>query len=149
MRSISPVVAIVVLMLMTVAAAGMAYLTITSYQSQSQAGTQGGIESIGTTTRTQLKIESVAAGKIYLRNLGSEIFENPNFYVEGRPLEVSGPDQCQPGKVCVYEGARTCQLGLKLQLLKKNLNLNHIVVMVCVELEKIQEIAGMIVELKL
>jgi flagellin-like protein len=102
MKAISPIVAIVVLMLMTVAAAGMAYLTITGYQTQSQAGTQGGIETIGTSTRTQVKIESVAAGKIYLRNMGSETFENPDFYVEGKPLNVTGPDECLPGKVCVF-----------------------------------------------
>lgn len=103
MRSLSPIVAIVVLLLMTIAAAGMAYLTIVSYQSQSQAGSQGGLETLSASTKTQLKIESVSGGKIYLRNLGTETFENPNFYVGGQPLEVSGPDECQPGKICVYE----------------------------------------------
>jgi flagellin-like protein len=102
MRAITPVVAIIVLLLMTVAAAGMAFLTITSYQGQAESGTQGGIETIGTSTRTQIKIEAVAAGQIYIRNQGSETFENPRFYVEGRPIDVTGPDGCLSGKTCVF-----------------------------------------------
>ena len=102
MKSISPIVAIVILLLMTVAAAGMAYLTIVTYQSETQSGTQGGLETLGTRTRTQLKIESVSGGKIYLRNLGSETFENPAFYIEGKPLNFTGPEDCEPGKICVY-----------------------------------------------
>ena len=102
MKSISPIVAIVILLLMTVAAAGMAYLTITTYQSETQAGTQGGLETLSTRTRTQLKIESVSGGKIYLRNMGSETFMNPTFYVEGKLLNFTGPLECEPGKLCVY-----------------------------------------------
>ena len=89
MKAISPIVAIVILMLMTVAAGGMAYITITSYQSQASASTEGGIESIASSSKRQLKIESVADGKIYLRNLGTENFQGAAFYIDGRPLDVT------------------------------------------------------------
>jgi flagellin-like protein len=107
MRSITPVIAIVVLLLMTVAAAGMAFLTITTYQSEAQSGSEGGLEKLATTSSTNLKIESVSAGKILLRNLGSKTFDNPSFYVDGRPLSTSGPSECEPGKVCVFTVTET------------------------------------------
>jgi flagellin-like protein len=122
MKSISPVIAIVVLMIMTVAAAGMAYLTITTYQTQTAASGEGGLETLGTRARTQLKIESVAGGKIYLRNLGTDTFTGAQFFVEGRPLNVSGPVECNAGSVCVYEVEEDvnctgdCELSMGLDL---------------------------------
>lgn len=102
MRAITPIVAIIVLVLMTVAAAGMAYFTITTFQTQTATGAQGGLRTLTETSKTQLKIESVSGGKVYLRNLGSETFENPLFYIENRPVNFTGPDKCEPGKICVY-----------------------------------------------
>jgi flagellin-like protein len=99
MRSITPVIAIVVLLLMTIAAAAMAYLTIISYQEQASESTESGL---GSLSSTNLKIESVSGGRIYLRNLDSEEFTGGRFYVDGRPLTVAGPSSVEPGKVSVF-----------------------------------------------
>jgi len=71
MRSISPVVAIVVLMVMTVAAAGMAYLTIVSYQEEVESGTGSSLEELAASGMSSIKVESLADGKLYIRSHGN------------------------------------------------------------------------------
>jgi len=70
MRSISPVVAIVVLMVMTVAAAGMAYLTIVSYQEEATAGSGRGFEDLSARASSAIEVESLADGRLYIRSRG-------------------------------------------------------------------------------
>jgi len=70
-KGITPVIAIILLLLMAVAAAGGFYFV---YQSFSSSGEESGstqIESLGETSLSQLPIESVAAGKVYVRNVGA------------------------------------------------------------------------------
>lgn len=102
MRSITPVIAIVILVLMAIAAAAMAYLTITTFQNQATEGASGGLETLATKTKTQLRIETVSDGKIYVRNLGTTPLIGANFFVNGKPIQTSGTDECEAGRLCTY-----------------------------------------------
>jgi flagellin-like protein len=106
MRAISPVVAITILILMTIAAAAMAYLTIVGYQEQAGTASQSGVESL-TGSQIMLRIESVAEGDIYLRNLATNRFTGAKFYLDGAPLETAGPGECVSGQVCVFVVSET------------------------------------------
>jgi flagellin-like protein len=103
MKSISPIVALAILMLMTVAAGGMAYITLQSYQEQVQQGSTESTENLATIGKSQARIESIAGGKVYVRNMGAEPLRNIELLVEGRPVEAIGPDECDSGKLCVFE----------------------------------------------
>jgi flagellin-like protein len=105
-RAISPVVAITILILMTIAAAAMAYLTIVGYQEQAGTASQSGVESL-TGSQIMLRIESVAEGDIYLRNLATNRFTGAKFYLDGAPLETAGPGECVSGQVCVFVVSET------------------------------------------
>ena len=95
---------------MTVAAGGMAYLTIVSYQETTQVQTSGGIEQVVTQSKKTLKVESIKEGRIYVRNTGDQDLEDLSFYIDGRPVNVTGI-QCAPGKTCVYTIQETVECG--------------------------------------
>lgn len=101
MRSITPVIAIVILLLMTIAAGGMAYLTITTFQESAQTGAEAGSQQIFTQAGKTLKVESAEGGKIYIRNIGSQNLEKPVVYIDGKPVNITGCETVEPGKVCV------------------------------------------------
>lgn len=91
MRGITPVIAIILLLLMAVAAAGGFYFM---YQQFSSSGTESGssqIEQLGDQSLTQLSIESVAAGKVYVRNVGASAIDATKLtvYVDNVPYSVN------------------------------------------------------------
>jgi archaellum component FlaF (FlaF/FlaG flagellin family) len=90
-------------MLMTVGAAGMGYMTIVNYQGEVSESTTTGTEHVSSLGKSKIKIESASEGTVYVRNMGSEPLEKILVLVEGRPVDFSGPDTCEPGKVCVFE----------------------------------------------
>jgi flagellin-like protein len=89
MKAISPIIAIVVLMLMTIAAAGMAYLTIVSYQEQAARASETGVEAIGSAALSQVKVESIKDGKLYLRSIGASC-ESVIAQVGNEPAQILG-----------------------------------------------------------
>jgi len=108
-RAISPVVGIVILMLMTVAAGGMAYLAIVSYQETSQTEVSGGIERIVTQAGQQVKVESVKDGTIYMRNIGTSTITDMRIYADGR--EVGNCDNVEKNKYCIIRVNQTIACG--------------------------------------
>jgi len=98
---------------MTVAAGGMAYVTLQTYQEQVSVSTETGTEHVSSLGKTQVKVEEASDGKFYVRNLGSEPLRKISILVEGRPIDVTGPEECESGKVCVFEmsGAINCPTG--------------------------------------
>jgi len=90
-KGITPVIAIILLLLMAVAAAGGFYFV---YQSFSSSGEEAGatqIEALGETSLSQLTIESVAAGKVYVRNVGATDIDATKLtvFVDNVPYEVN------------------------------------------------------------
>jgi flagellin-like protein len=107
MRAITPILAILVLLLMTIAGGALAYMTILSYKIPATEASQAGADNLAASSNNKLKIESVSDGVIYLRNLGEETFTSVTFYINGRPLNTTGPEVCGAGKTCAYAIAET------------------------------------------
>jgi flagellin-like protein len=107
MRSISPVVAIVVLLLMTVAAAGMAFLTITTYQNQASGSSEGGIEKLAAAGQSQIKVESLGNGRIYLRSFGVPC-QDLIVQVGNEPAQVLG--DCNTS-LSIFNITSSCESG--------------------------------------
>lgn len=102
MRAVSPIVAITVLVLMTIAAAALAYGTIISFQDEASSATGEGVETFSAAVGSRLRIEEVAQGVIYIRNFGTVPLSGARFFLDGVPLSVSGPDPCAPGELCLF-----------------------------------------------
>ncbi len=90
-KGITPVIAIILLLLMAVAAAGGFYFV---YQGFTESGEEAGstqIESLGDQTLSNIKIESAAGGRIYVRNVGATTIDlsKVTVYVENRPISVN------------------------------------------------------------
>ncbi len=93
-KGITAVVATVMLLMMTVAAAGMAYIWITDMQKEIQEGTSAQIQQQQIQSHAIVSIDSMwnASGNIsfVLRNVGSHSFSDPaafSVYYDGIPVE--------------------------------------------------------------
>ncbi len=91
MRGITPVIAIILLLLMAVAAAGGFYFV---YQGFTEEGEESGstqIEQLGEQSLAQMSIESVAGGRIYVKNVGASDIDlsKATVYVENQPVDVN------------------------------------------------------------
>lgn len=109
MKSISPIIAVVILLLMTVAAGGMAYITITSFQQTTQAQGAGGIQQLGQQAGTILKVESVKGGTVYIRNIGTTDITGVKIYADGK--EIGSCDEVAEGKYCIIQLNETVDCG--------------------------------------
>lgn len=109
MRSISPIIAIVILLLMTVAAGGMAYITITTFQQTTQAQGAGGVQQLGQQAGTILKVESVTGGTVYIRNIGTTDVSKVKVYADGK--EVGACDAVEQGEYCIIQINQTVDCG--------------------------------------
>ena len=93
-KGVTAVVATVLLLMMTVAAAGLAYVWITEMQKNIQIGTETQYNNQQIQAEAKLSIDSAwnTSGNIslVLRNTGSYTFNDPtkfSVYYEGRPVE--------------------------------------------------------------
>lgn len=95
-KGITAVVAIVLLLMMTVGAAGLAYVWITNLQTKMQGNAETGVEDIQKTQDARISVDSVwnASGNINLTllNSGRYTFTNPSssfrIYLDGQPLNT-------------------------------------------------------------
>ena len=93
-KGVTAVVATVLLLMMTVAAAGLAYIWITDMQKNIQTGTETQYANQQIQTEAKLSIDSAwnTSGNLsfVLRNTGSYTFNDPtkfSVYYEGQPIE--------------------------------------------------------------
>lgn len=106
MRAITPVIAIVVLLVMTISAGGLAYLTLTTYQEEAARGGMAGAEGTFQAIGEQVRIESVQDGKVIMRNIGSRTIEDfePLLVINGIPVQgVSSKTTLAPGETTVVD----------------------------------------------
>lgn len=91
MKGITPVIAIILLLLMAVAAAGGFYFVYQQFSSSGEESGSSQIEALGEQSLTQLSIESVHAGKVYVKNVGASAIDATKLtvYVENVPVEVN------------------------------------------------------------
>jgi flagellin-like protein len=88
-KAITPVIAIVLLLMMTVAAAGFAYVFLKGTQEEVQKGTGESVEYMIKELSSCMSIDSISGNKIYLRNCGKGVITNDSlsFYIDGVPYE--------------------------------------------------------------
>jgi len=101
-KGLTPVVAIILLLLITISITGAAFLffsrvTETSAQAgeeqlQEQASQSGGLP----------RILAVDKNKVHVKNIGSVPLTNPTFFVAGTKVDVTGPPSLAPGEFGTY-----------------------------------------------
>lgn len=108
-KGISAIVAIILLLLMTVAAAGIAYTWLTAMQSGTQQTVSSGISEIEEKTGTKIEIISVTkTGNFFnvaLKNSGQSIFDitttNTQVIIDGTKVTFSQDcNALEAGKTC-------------------------------------------------
>ncbi|MBI4018694.1 MAG: hypothetical protein HY364_00385 [Candidatus Aenigmarchaeota archaeon] len=95
MKGVSPVVAILLLTLITLAIAGMTYISYT------------GITDLATKSDDKLpesfKVVSTSENMVYLKNTGTEAIDVPLFFTEDGPVDVTrGCELLEPDEICGY-----------------------------------------------
>lgn len=91
MKGITPVIAIILLLLMAVAAAGGFYFVYQNFQEEGASTGTTQMESLTDTAGKLVKVESVAGGKVYLRNVGTGSIDPSKIavYVDEVPVEFT------------------------------------------------------------
>ena len=86
-KGITPIIAIVLLLMMTVAAFGMTFVWVQKTQGDIQTSVTGDIQNIIKQTSTCMSIDAMNFNKVYLRNCGKGVLSNSSLqiYVNGRP----------------------------------------------------------------
>lgn len=105
-RAITPVIAIVVLLVMTISAGGLAYLTITGYQNEAARSGMSGMEQTFESLSEQVKVESISNGQMIVRNTGSRSIEDfsPLVLVNGIPVQsISSKGTLAPGETAIID----------------------------------------------
>ena len=95
MKGVSPVVAILLLTVITLAIAGMTYITYT------------GIADVATKSDNKLpesfKVVSTSENMVYLKNTGPEAIDVPLFFTEDGPVDATrGCELLEPDEICGY-----------------------------------------------
>ncbi|VVB61619.1 Uncharacterised protein [uncultured archaeon] len=90
-KAISAVVATVLLLMMTVSAAGIAYVWTSSIQKGVQTGTETQAGNIQAQASSCIKIDTAVGNKVYIRNCGEGTITNASIvaYVNGIPVNAS------------------------------------------------------------
>lgn len=90
-KGITAVVAIVLLLMMTVGAAGMAYVFMSGLQQKTQESASGGIESLTESTSSCISVDSVYGNKVYLKNCGNGVITGNSLlvYMDGAPINAT------------------------------------------------------------
>lgn len=117
-KGITPVIAIVLLLMMTVAAAGLAYMWVIGVQQEAQTGIETQVQQIQQQAAAQLTIDTVynETGNIdfVLRNSGTYAFSTTDvsnfaYYIDGKTItpNVACPGTLATGKTCTVETSST------------------------------------------
>ncbi len=101
-KGITPVISIVLLLMVTVAIAGAAFIFLQSTFRGASETTSAQLEhQIGQFT-SQPKIEGASGNNVYVRNMGSSEIRGLIFYADDVKKDVTGPVSIAPGQVGEY-----------------------------------------------
>ncbi len=104
MRGITPVVAIILLLLITVSIVGFSFMFLSrTTQTSAQRGEQQ-LRNQTQTFVTSFSVESASGNLVYIRNRGTDpiSFSSLAFYVDNQPVSTTGPASLDPGAVGIY-----------------------------------------------
>lgn len=106
MRAVTPIIAVVILVLVTLAAGGLAFLALQNYQQQAGESGSETVRQLSSLENTRIKVERISNGKVFIRNSGTEVLREITVMVDGAPVTAVGPVSCDPRAVCVFEVAQ-------------------------------------------
>jgi|GEM_PF-3304918 len=99
-RSITPIIAIVLLLLLTVAIATVTFFWISSMQVRIQQSPSGTVSSITTHGKDQLKVISVNKDQLVLQSSSDELINDTIILIDGNPINVN---HTQSGQFHIFE----------------------------------------------
>jgi len=100
-KAITPIIAIVLMMMLAVSMSSMAYVFLTRVQTTVGEGVQNRTESMLREIGTDIRIDNVVSDKIYIRNTGSVDITNKTLalYVDKVLTNFTLSDTIKPGSV--------------------------------------------------
>ena len=101
MKGITPVIAVILLLLITISIVGFSMLF---FQRTAQTATQAGDAELEHFTKSQgiPRLEGSSGNNVYLRSVGGTPLENPTFFVANQKVDATGPASLAPGQVGTY-----------------------------------------------
>ncbi|MBI4018682.1 MAG: hypothetical protein HY364_00325 [Candidatus Aenigmarchaeota archaeon] len=105
MKGITAVIAVILLLLITVAITGFSFTFLGRTQNVLENETREAAEVEITKTQESFRVVSTQGNKIYIRNTGPHDLQNLEFFVDGSPAEVTSncPEGIKPQTVCIFE----------------------------------------------
>ena len=102
MRGITPIIAIILLLMITIALVGFAFVFLS-----------GVFESVANATETQavqqakkfgenFRIDAIGGNRVVIRNLGTTDLSSLKFYVDGRDVNYTGPSSLEKGGIATF-----------------------------------------------
>src|SRR3989338_420111 len=101
MKGITPVIAVILLLLITISVVGSSMLF---FQRTAQTATQAGDTELQQLTKSHgiPRLEGSSGNKVYLRSVGGTPLENPTFFVANQKVDATGPASLAPGQMGIY-----------------------------------------------
>ena len=99
MKAVSGIIIIIIMLLMSVSLAGLAYMFITTTATSSMESGTEIIEHTTSSVLSRMKIDSIADNIIYIRNIGSVDLTNFSLFVNNRNVNFLAPDSIAPGEI--------------------------------------------------
>lgn len=101
MRGVSPILAIMLLLMITIAMTGAVYLFLQRSFTPVFDSSSSQADSLGRSVQTMMKIENIAGNKVYIRNVGSAPISNGSLgiYIGNTPVNYTLPADIPVGQV--------------------------------------------------
>lgn len=100
MKAVSEVIAIILILMITISLAGLAYLFMSTTMADTTASASSSVSSTTSSMLTSFRIESMDIAKVYVRNTGQNPLTNLSVYVNDEPATYSlTPSSIAPGNV--------------------------------------------------
>jgi len=101
-KGLTPVVAIILLLLITISITGAAFLFFSRVTETSAQAGEEQLQEQASQSGELPRIEAVDKNIVYVRNIGSSPLRNPAFYVAGTKVDAAGPPSLASGDIGTY-----------------------------------------------
>jgi flagellin-like protein len=91
MRGVSEVIAIILILMITIAIAGLAYMFMSTTMSDVTSSAGSTVDTTTSSMSTSFTIESISQGKVYVRNTGQGALTGLSVYVSDQAVNASVP----------------------------------------------------------
>ncbi len=99
MRGVSEVIAIILILMITISLAGLAYMFMSTTMSDVTSSAGSTVDTTTSSMATSFIIESISQGKVYVRNTGQNALTGLSVYVSDQPVNASVPASIASGAV--------------------------------------------------